>query len=47
MLDEIIDYQKTADAVAVEQKLQVTASGNIVQRQTTKGWNLCVLWKDG
>jgi hypothetical protein len=30
MLDKIIDYQKSKDAVEDEQKLQVSASGNIV-----------------
>ncbi len=39
ILDEIIDYQKTADQITVPRK--------IVQQQTTKGWNLCILWKDG
>jgi hypothetical protein len=47
MLQEITDHKRTADAVADEEIFQVSHNGNIYNRRTTKGWKLCVIWKDG
>jgi len=47
LLDEIIDWKKTMDAVPDEDILQISHNGNIHKRRTTKGWKLCVKWKDG
>jgi len=47
MIDEITDHKKTAEAVADDEIYQVSYNGNIHRRMTTKGWKLCVTWKDG
>jgi hypothetical protein len=47
LLQDIIDWKKTQDAVDNNEILQVSHNGNIHKRCTTKGWKLCVLWKDG
>lgn len=45
--DEILDYKRTGDEVDESQILQVSHNGNIHKRRTTKGWKICVKWKDG
>ena len=47
VLDEIIDHRKDGTAVAADDAFLTTKSGNKVRRRTTKGWWLCVKWKDG
>ena len=47
MLDEIIDHRKTDDAVPRERGLYKTKNGTMRRKMTTKGWELCVVWKDG
>jgi hypothetical protein len=47
LLDDIIDYEVTEDCMAEEEKFQISSYGNLHPRRTTKGWKLCVLWKDG
>jgi hypothetical protein len=46
LLEDIIDYEVTEDCMAEEEKFQISPSGNLHHWQTTKGWKLCVLWKD-
>ena len=47
ILDEIIDYQKNAAvAVSDDDRYIISANGNRHPRRTTKGWELCILWKD-
>ena len=46
LLDEIIDYRKDADAVAMADQYVVIRSRQY-PRKTSKGWRLCVQWKDG
>jgi len=46
LLDEIIDWKQTEDAVKDEDIFQVSYNGNIHRRHTTKGWKPCVRWKD-
>jgi Reverse transcriptase (RNA-dependent DNA polymerase) len=43
MMDEIIDHKRMNDALHVDD----LKTYNGKQRQTTKGWRLCVRWKDG
>jgi hypothetical protein len=43
MMDEVIDHKRLGDAVHTDDSR--TADGKL--RQTTKGWKLCVQWKDG
>jgi hypothetical protein len=47
LLDDIIDYKVTDDAIKEENQFQISANGNIHHQRTTRGWLLCVLWKDG
>ena len=47
MLDEITDHRKDQSAVTKDTQYVVTKRGNQKLRQTTIGWDLCVLWKDG
>lgn len=46
ILDEITDHKKTADAVSNDDSF-VIVNGKKHPRKTTKGWKLCVRWKDG
>jgi Reverse transcriptase (RNA-dependent DNA polymerase) len=46
MIDEIIDHQSDASAVKPDDGW-VTVRGRKSRRITTKGWKLCVRWKDG
>jgi len=47
LLEDIIDYDKNEDAVPYENRFIISNNGNIHKRRTTKGWSLCVMWKDG
>ena len=47
MIDEIIDHRTDNDAIPKERGLYVTKTGTTRHRMTTKGWQLCVTWKDG
>ena len=47
MLDEIIDHRKSEEAVPIEQGLYTTKTGTQRRRMSTKGWLICVIWKDG
>ena len=48
LLKEIIDHRKDeSEAVKVEDAFVTSRNGNQVPRRTTKGWSLCVEWKDG
>jgi hypothetical protein len=48
LLDEIIDWQKDESAaVKKEDKYVYSHNGNQHYRKMTKGWKLCVKWKDG
>ena len=45
-LDGIVDHKMTKDAITEEDSTFVY-KGKTYPRRTTKGWELCVLWKDG
>jgi hypothetical protein len=47
LLQEIIAHKVNDQAIAEENRFQISGNGNIHPRRTTKGWSLCVLWKDG
>jgi hypothetical protein len=47
MMEEITDFKKDDSAVPSEERYVVGPNGNIHKRRTTKGWYLCVMWKDG
>ena len=46
IIDEIIDHKKDGSAVAADDGF-VLVNGRQCPRRTTKGWKLCVQWKDG
>ena len=47
MLDEIIDHRSNQDAITKKDAFYTTTTGRKTRRRTTKGWQLCVQWKDG
>ena len=47
LIDEIIDHRKDDNAVPRERGLYETKDGTLRRKMTTKGWELCVIWKDG
>jgi hypothetical protein len=47
LLDEIVDWRMTDDALNEHDILQISHNNNIHPRHTTKGYQLCVKWKDG
>jgi hypothetical protein len=47
LLDSIIDFSKEKGAIEKDDMYIVTKSGQRRIRQSTNGWNLLVLWKDG
>jgi hypothetical protein len=47
LFDSIIDYRKDGKEISKEDAFILTASGNKRRRETTKGWEVCIQWKDG
>jgi hypothetical protein len=47
MLDEIIEHRCNDDAIPRSRGLIKTPNGTLRKVRTTKGWELCVQWKDG
>jgi len=47
IIDKIVDHQKTAEAVKPNDGFFVNRHGKRCPRKTTKGWQLCLCWKDG
>jgi hypothetical protein len=47
LLDEIVDWKCTEEATDDHNILQISNNGNLHPRRTTKGYYLCVKWKDG
>jgi hypothetical protein len=43
LLDELIDWKRTSEPIPDENIFQI----NIHKQCTTKGWKICVKWKDG
>jgi hypothetical protein len=46
ILTELIDHRKNADALSPDDS-HVTVRGKQHPKRTTKGWQLCVQWRDG
>ena len=46
LMDEIVDHKTDGHAVNVADQY-ITVKGRKSKRKTTKGWSLCVKWKDG
>ena len=47
MIDEIIDHCTNSDAMPRERGHYMTQDYTMRWKMTTKGWELCVIWKDG
>ena len=47
VLDEIIDHRSNESAVSIDQASYTASTGRSTRGRTTKGWELCVQWKDG
>ncbi|KAI2498349.1 Reverse transcriptase (RNA-dependent DNA polymerase) [Fragilaria crotonensis] len=47
MLDEIIDHRVNEDAIPKSQGTYVNPYGVKRQKQTTRGWEVLIQWKDG
>ena len=47
-MEEIIDHRKTSDAIKKEDGFVTNkANGTKKRIMITKGWHLCIQWKDG
>ena len=47
LIKEIIDHAADATAITKDDGFVVSRNGNKVPKVTTRGWKLCVEWKDG
>ena len=47
MMDEIVDHRRGSDALKEEDAFVKSANGEKRRKQTTKGWELLLRWKDG
>ena len=47
LFDEIIDHCRTALSLKQADASIVTSSGNRQSKETTKGWDMLIWWKDG
>ena len=47
MIEEIIDHRVNDTAIPIKDGTFTTKNGLIRPKRTTRGWELCVLWKDG
>ena len=45
LLDEIVDYRKDGHALKAQDQT-IVVNGRESLRKTTKGWFLCIRWKD-
>ena len=47
LLDSITGHRSNDDAVQSKDQYMMLKNGRRKLRQTTKGWDLCVLWRTG
>ena len=47
LLDEVIDHRILKDAIPISKGTFKTAYGAVRKKRTTRGWEICVRWKDG
>ena len=47
LLNEIVDHRKDGTAISISDGFITSKNGNKTPKQTTKGWELLVEWKDG
>jgi hypothetical protein len=47
LLQELIDHRKLPTAMTKEDMWSISHKGNQTMKATTRGWEICVQWKDG
>ena len=47
LMNEIIDHRTNDDALQIGNDYYRTSTGTKRRKVTTRGWELCVEWKDG
>ena len=47
MLDKIVDHRTTKEAIPKSEGTYETTYGTTRKKRTTRGWEICVRWKDG
>jgi hypothetical protein len=47
LLDELVDHRSIKDAITHADAFKNTSNGRRRRRQTTKGWEMLLQWKDG
>ena len=47
LFDSIVDHRKNSEALTKEDAFIKTKSGGRRRKETTKGWEILVQWKDG
>ena len=47
LLDEVIGHRKDGTAITQENGYWIGYNGNKTPKKTTRGWQICVRWKDG
>ena len=47
MFDSIVDYKRSITSLCKADQTAVRPNGRTYMRRSTKGWELCVQWKDG
>ena len=47
LMEAIVDHRKDDDIAVSRENMYIQAGSNKNLRKTTKGWDLCVEWKDG
>ena len=45
--DEIIDWRTDGSQIKSEDAFIHISNGNRIRRETNKGWEVCIQWKDG
>ena len=47
LLDSIVNYRKSSEALSVKDAFITTKSGQKIPRKSTIGWELLAAWRDG
>ena len=47
LFDAIVDHKRDDTVMTKSDQTFVGANGRVFFRQSTRGWKLCILWKDG
>ena len=47
LMDSIVDWRRSTTALGYEDQVALKQDGRTFMRRCTKGWQLCVQWRDG